>query len=87
MALAVCLNSMIICYGKKTNTHYSKVVIAAGNNGNYGILTVSYPSVSIPAFSVGSVGNEYNHFDCYISATGVSHPIRKIHTLFFSLFA
>lgn len=53
------------------------VVVAAGNEGDEGAYTVGNPASSPGAFSVASVGNDYDHYDCSFSAQGVSSRIRK----------
>lgn len=53
------------------------VIVAAGNSGEEGAYTLGHPASVPSAFSVASVGNEYNYFDCSFSVTGVSKRIGK----------
>ncbi|KAG2196285.1 hypothetical protein INT47_012507 [Mucor saturninus] len=51
------------------------VIVAAGNEGDQGAYTVGQPATGPGAFSVASVDNEYDYFDCSFSAQGISTRI------------
>ncbi|KAG2213419.1 hypothetical protein INT47_009093 [Mucor saturninus] len=51
------------------------VIVSAGNEGDQGAYTVIHPATAPGAFSVASVNNEYDYFDCSFSAQGISIQI------------
>ncbi|KAG2196286.1 hypothetical protein INT47_012508, partial [Mucor saturninus] len=51
------------------------VIVAAGNEGDQGAYTVGHPATAPGSFSVASVNNEYDYFDCSFSAQGISTRI------------